>query len=108
MRTSYSVLRTFEHVVALETIDQYRNAPARDEQTDDQISDRAEAVVQVRDGTPESALPTGAPCDEPERLHSPDEQRDDHRRERDRQVVVEFSNRLRERPAVGADHQHVV
>ena len=47
-------------------------------------------------------------ADEIERLQAADDHRDDDRNRRDGHVVVELADRLHERPAIGAQHQHAV
>ena len=44
----------------------------------------------------------------PERLDAADEDRDHDRSRGDRQIVPELADRVDERPAIGADHQHAV
>src|SRR5277367_5277125 len=60
--------RRLDEVVALEPVDRDRDQPAYGEDADDEIAQRAEAVVERADRAPEPAVQLELARDQPQRL----------------------------------------
>src|SRR5579862_2709935 len=88
----------------LQAIDEDRDEPADEEDGDDQIAEAAEILVEAGNEAPERTIEAQLLDDETQGLDAADEQGDQHRHEGDGEVVVELAQRLREGPAIGANH----
>ena len=65
-------------------------------------------VVQCANPAPEAAAQRELIHQQPQRFQTADKQRHHHRGAGNGHIVIELALRLAERPAVGADHQHVI
>src|SRR5271154_3113479 len=95
-------------IEALPAVQQVRHRPARNENADDQIAEVGKTAVEIADRVPETALKTELAGDQPERLDTADQKRDDDRDGRDGEVVPDLADRIEECPPVGAHHEHTV
>src|SRR5258708_38386306 len=90
------------------SVDQGRNNPARDENADNREAEIREVVVQASDEAPEPTFESELVANQAEGFHTTDEESDNYRRRRDREVVPELSDWVHEGPTISAGHQCAV
>src|SRR6202035_497883 len=95
-------------IEALPAEQQIRDRPTRYENPNDQITEAREPAVEVADKIPETAFEAELAGDEAERLDAADQERDHDGDRGDGEIVPDLADRIEERPAIGADHQHAV
>ncbi len=87
-----------------DTIDDHRSGPTHNKYTDNHESKRPKVVVQASNKIPNASAQVELILHEASGFNSPHDQRNDHRNERNREVVIEFADRLDKRPTVSSHH----
>lgn len=104
----YLGLADLQVVEAFHTINQGGDDPTGDEDADDREAETRKIIVQATDDAPEPAFEAELVADQPKDFDAADKDGNYNRRRSDCQVVPELADRVDERPAVGAGHQHTV
>ncbi len=92
----------FEIVEATDFVESDRHDPAQCEKAHDEISERAEIVMELGARAPEPSFEMKGLAQPTEGLDTSNHQRDDDRHGSDRYVVVEFANGLYKGPSIRA------
>jgi hypothetical protein len=95
----------FEAVDATPFVDRDGDDPTNGEESDDEVAEGAEVVVEPADEVPESSLQVKLLRHETECFDTADCEGNHNRYEGDGDVVVELANGFYEGPAVGSEHQ---
>src|SRR6516225_6122989 len=98
--------RRADLAVAHRSVNRQRDEPTRHKDPDHKVAEQVEMAGRKVGGVPYSSDKTEPFHNQPQRLDRADPDGDRGGDARYRQIVIELANRVSERPAIGADHQH--
>src|SRR2546422_4419416 len=95
-------------IISSYLVDERRDEPAEYEDTNDDITQRAEVVADVPQEIPETTAQIQLATDNTQSLDAPNEERDQHGDQRNIQVVVQLTHGFDKSPAICTKHQDTI